>query len=342
MSYPDYLKESNNSLSQNNKYISRSNLQLKSLNDSNYNDNLISIPKEELDNIIITLESTINNIKKEKNWYFKIEELDNIIENIIEKLKKFMKNSINKYNNINNIEKTNKNELLKSNTRNYSPIKTKKINFIKNNNSPSKTQIDFKNHKYSNSFNYINDLNDINNNNFNNTQIINRSVQNNTYLNTKIKAPIREKSPSETRYNGPRVNGKKEGKGIYLYPNGSRYEGYFKNDKKDGFGIFYYKNGDRYEGNFVEGNYEGNGIFYFNNGDRYEGQFKKNKYSGKGKYFYRNGDFFDGYWLDDKKNGDGTYNYVNGDKTIGKYFNGNPYGTHIRYCIDGNTYQINY
>ena len=149
-------------------------------------------------------------------------------------------------------------------------------------------------------------------------------------------------SNQKEKYEGQTINGKKEGKGIYIYQNGCKYEGYFKNDKKEGNGIFYYANGDRYKGNFHEGNFHGNGVFYFNNGDRYEGEFNKNKYSGKGKYFYHNGDRFEGQWLNDKKHGQGIYIYLNGDKITGNYLDGKPLGTHIRYSRDGRVSQINY
>ena len=144
------------------------------------------------------------------------------------------------------------------------------------------------------------------------------------------------------KYEGQIINGKKEGKGKYIYKNGSIYEGYFKNDKKEGNGIFYYANGDRYKGLFKEGFYQGQGIFYFHNGDRYEGEFDKNKYSGKGKYFYHNGDIFEGLWKNDKKNGKGVYIYINGDKIIGNYKDGKPIAVHIKYYIDGKVAQIKY
>ena len=147
---------------------------------------------------------------------------------------------------------------------------------------------------------------------------------------------------NKERYEGPIINGKKEGKGIYIYQNGCKYEGYFRNDKKEGEGIFYYANGDRYKGNFLGGYYQGTGVFYFNNGDRYEGEFKQNKYTGKGKYYYHNGDRFEGHWLNDKKHGQGIYIYLNGDKITGNYHDGKPSGTHIKYCRDGGTFQINY
>ena len=38
-------------------------------------------------------------------------------------------------------------------------------------------------------------------------------------------------------YEGETKNGKKEGKGKYIYNNGNRYEGDWKNDIKEGKGI---------------------------------------------------------------------------------------------------------
>ena len=147
---------------------------------------------------------------------------------------------------------------------------------------------------------------------------------------------------SMNKYEGQLINGKKEGKGKFIYKNGCIYEGYFKNDKKEGNGIFYYTNGDRYKGLFKDGFYQGNGIFYFNNGDRYEGEFDKNSYSGNGKYYYHNGDVFEGLWKNDKKNGKGIYIYLNGNKIIGNYKDGKPIGTHIKYSNEGKMTQIKY
>ena len=185
------------------------------------------------------------------------------------------------------------------------------------------------------------DLNGYMNNYDNNTLITdmnNNQIDNEIYATQLIPVP----KENMEKYEGPTINGKKEGKGVYIYENGCKYEGYFKNDKKEGSGIFYYTNGDRYKGGFQDGSYHGKGIFYFNNGDRYEGEFNKNKYSGKGKYFYHNGDKFEGHWLNDKKNGQGIYTYINGDKIIGNYYEGKPIGTHIKYSTNGKMYQINY
>ena len=311
-------------------FSSQSSHQINLENDSNdFNNNNVQIPQDEFDDIILSLEFTVNNLNKDQNKYFIMEEL----ENIIEKLKKYAIN-IKKSNNKNNKKEP---QILKSNSTNIPTIEINPTIHAKNNYSPLKLQNP--NNQYSNSFSEINNIKKITNYNTK----THKNVKSSSNLTMNVKVPVRnERSPPQTRYNGQRINGKKEGMGVYIYPNGCKYEGYFKNDKKEGHGIFYYKNGDRYEGNFEDGNYEGNGIFYFSNGDRYEGQFKKNKYSGRGKYYYHNGDSFDGFWTDDKKNGEGIYYYGNGDRTVGNYYNGKPYGTHIRYCIDGRNFQINY
>jgi hypothetical protein len=153
---------------------------------------------------------------------------------------------------------------------------------------------------------------------------------------------ISNNNSNKEKYEGPIINGKKEGRGVYIYQNGSKYEGCFKNDKREGNGIFYYANGDRYKGTFHDGYYEGTGVFYFNNGDRYEGEFYRNKFKGKGKYYYHNGDRFEGQWLNDKKNGEGIYIYLNGDRITGYYYEGKPSGAHVKYSINGRVSQINY
>ena len=289
----------------------------------------------ELDEIILCLERAVKDINSGQNKFYVIEGL----ENIILRLKQYSKNS-------RKIEKFQENSLeskrisLKPPSTGITTIELKKALREKYNYSPLKPQRN-NNQTFSNY----------------NQQSINTSIK--SYISDKSEKKIRDnlknslclnntnmkkngKSPKTSRFIGNKINGKKEGKGIYFYTNGCKYEGYFKNDKKNGTGIFYYNNGDKYEGNFEEGNYEGKGIFYFNNGDRYEGNFEKNKYSGKGKYYYHNGDIFDGYWMDDKKYGEGIYFYKNGDKIIGKYYNGKPYGIHIKHCIDGKNLQINY
>ena len=305
--------------------MSNSGLFDNSSNKENIDNNSIKNDDEnkELDDIIICLQYAINDINKDQNKFYIIQEL----ENILIKLKKYSKRKkdVQKTENI----KESKRMLFKPPSSGITTIELTKNLRPKYNYSPLRPK--------------RNNSQDFSNNSCSSNKSIISKKEENFYSNYSIKSISKrsEKSP-RPRYNGIRVNGKKEGKGTYFYPNGCKYEGYFKNDKKNGKGIFYYSNGDKYEGNFEDGYYEGKGIFYFNNGDRYEGNFEKNKYSGKGKYYYHNGDSFDGYWMDDKKCGEGIYYFKNGDKIVGKFYNGKPYGTHIKQCVDGRNFQISY
>ena len=78
----------------------------------------------------------------------------------------------------------------------------------------------------------------------------------------------------ETRYEGKKVDGLKEGQGIFTDEEGNRYEGNFTIDKKNGQGTMLYKDGTRYVGNFVNDMRESKGKIYYNNGEEYEGDFK--------------------------------------------------------------------
>ena len=65
------------------------------------------------------------------------------------------------------------------------------------------------------------------------------------------------------KYEGDYLNGKRDGKGIYLYQSGDKYEGEYKNDLKDGFGVYHYANGDVYEGFYKEGLFDGKGVYKY-------------------------------------------------------------------------------
>lgn len=99
-------------------------------------------------------------------------------------------------------------------------------------------------------------------------------------------------------YEGERVNGKKEGRGIYKWKDGSIYEGEFKNDMMHGTGKLIVKNTVEYEGEFSKNRKNGTGVFKFENGDVYEGN-----------------------WVNDKMNGQGTYTFKNGNKYVGEFRN---------------------
>jgi len=114
-----------------------------------------------------------------------------------------------------------------------------------------------------------------------------------------------------------------------VYPNGSVYEGPIVNGKRNGYGTFSVYNGNKYVGNFVDGDYNGQGTFYFANGDKYVGNFVNGDFNGQGTMTYADGAKYVGNWKDDKRDGYGTYTFASGEKFVGNYKNGlrDGYGT---------------
>ena len=88
------------------------------------------------------------------------------------------------------------------------------------------------------------------------------------------KPSIIKKEYQNGKYTGDYINGKREGKGIYIYNSGDKYEGEYKNDLKEGYGIYTYSNGDVYEGNHKAGLFDGKGIYKYAEGDIYDGEYK--------------------------------------------------------------------
>lgn len=101
-------------------------------------------------------------------------------------------------------------------------------------------------------------------------------------------------------YEGNMLDGKKNGKGIYIQTNGDRYEGDFVDDKRSGKGILTWTNGNRYEGDFVDGKRTGKGILTWSNGDRYDGEFVNDKQHGHGTYMYYDGRIVSGQFENDE------------------------------------------
>ena len=147
------------------------------------------------------------------------------------------------------------------------------------------------------------------------------------------------------RYNGEFRDGKKQGKGVYIWANGDKFDGEFANDQASGKGrwefssgdiyvgdvlnavmvgkgVLVAKNGDKYEGLFADSKPHGHGTYIFANGDRYEGGMVAGKLSGKGVYITKSGDKFTAPFVDGVANGLGTYEFSNGDRYVGEIKSG--------------------
>lgn len=129
------------------------------------------------------------------------------------------------------------------------------------------------------------------------------------------------KSKYTPQYSGGIVDGKKDGYGVLIMPNGDKYEGEWKNDLQNGKGTFTYANGDIYEGQWVNGNREGSGTFTWADGRKYVGAWKNDQRNGKGLYTWPSGDRYEGDFKDGQLNGRGVYTYANGKVMEGNWQN---------------------
>ncbi len=125
--------------------------------------------------------------------------------------------------------------------------------------------------------------------------------------------------PKEGVLKGNFINGKLNGEGESIYPNGNTYKGFHKDNERHGLGTMVYNSGSKYIGNWADNDRSGKGIIHYNNGDIFEGYWENNKINGKGVYSYVNGDIFEGIWKDSIRNGEGVYKYFDGESWIGVF-----------------------
>ncbi len=109
----------------------------------------------------------------------------------------------------------------------------------------------------------------------------------------------------EQRYDGGMEDGRMNGRGVYLLPDGTRYEGEFKDDDFNGSGVLVEPAG-RYEGMWRNGQKNGRGVLTTAAGDRMEGEFKDDALEGPVTLVLADGRKFDGIIRNGKPNGPGT------------------------------------
>ena len=71
-------------------------------------------------------------------------------------------------------------------------------------------------------------------------------------------------------------DGKADGQGVAIFPDGSRYEGEWRKGKRYGHGVATFVDGSRYEGDWREDKMNGPGVRTWPNGDRYDGDWQEN------------------------------------------------------------------
>ncbi len=168
---------------------------------------------------------------------------------------------------------------------------------------------------------------------------------------------------SEGHYDGPLVDGKPHGKGIYFWPTGVRYEGEFVHGVIEGYGKKFYSDGV-YEGQFHNNLRHGPGKLTLSNGSTIEGDFKEDKQTGffvvhgtnkagveytfegecidgswkSGKITWSDGESFEGQFVNGKFNGHGIHNHGDGNWFEGNWINGVIEGPGTHHYPNGNYY----
>ena len=160
--------------------------------------------------------------------------------------------------------------------------------------------------------------------------------------------PIPISNTRETRkpiIQGNIIDGKLNGKGQIIFPNGVIYNGEFKDDKLNGQGVVRVPDGGHFEGNFkdnllngkgkiitednieisgyfIAGKLDGQGKIQFPNGAVHKGEFKNDKLNGKGKIIESGGIILKGMFSNNQLNGIGDITFPNGVKQIGEFKEG--------------------
>ncbi|MCY4129390.1 MAG: hypothetical protein OXG15_09155 [Gammaproteobacteria bacterium] len=150
-----------------------------------------------------------------------------------------------------------------------------------------------------------------------------------------------ESKSTEDVYEGPLVNGLREGFGKLTYADGSVYEGEFANNLPSGNDeILSFADGRRYQGTFIEGQMQGYGTLEWPNGDVYVGTFNANAITGTGTFFWQNGNVsYTGTIEDGKRHGLGVMIWPDGRRYTGAFRQNERHGFGIYDNADGSSYR---
>lgn len=150
---------------------------------------------------------------------------------------------------------------------------------------------------------------------------------------------VEEDYQNGSAYKGEKVEGKKQGRGLFTYEDGSKYEGDWEDDVRCGFGSLTTKIGEiEYEGEWVNDKFHGNGNLHntspkeldeaFDYQDfgklegswvKYEGEFVNGKWEGLGKLYLSNKEKYIGKFRNGEIDGAGTFYQRTGETVTGEW-----------------------
>ena len=284
----------------------------------------------------IQIEKQQLQLKHNINFYLeKIKEINEKINTLEEEKKKLLESFDKFTRDFNENIKTNKKKIMGNKSNFCNTYNEENEVILSNSNEKIITQIK-------------NDMSIINN-----TLIKNNSIGHSFIIplsDTRDSSPSINLSPinpkkndiNQIQYIGNIIDGKKEGKGKLIYPDGTYYEGNFKNDLFNGKGIFV-NNNSIYNGDFLNGKKHGKGKIEIdiiknknsNNNNNYnnENKIEKKIYEGDWENDFINGNgieiiqnengkiIYNGQFIKGKKNGKGKLILSNGSEYYGDFKN---------------------
>ena len=117
------------------------------------------------------------------------------------------------------------------------------------------------------------------------------------------------------------LQGKKQGYGIYIKPDGSKYEGLWNLDKIEGLGRYIDKNGNYYQGSWLNGMANGEGTLVVTQGSRYTGAWVNDFQEGYGEETFPDGTSYKGEYSNGHKQGQGVFIWADGSIYKGEFQN---------------------
>jgi hypothetical protein len=123
-------------------------------------------------------------------------------------------------------------------------------------------------------------------------------------------------------YDGEWKQGRWNGKGKHMKPNGDEYEGQFLDNLYHGEGVFkYHETKRRFEGQYVMGD-RVKGTMRYADGSVYKGQFYHGRRHGRGGYMFKDGSRYKGDFVKDLMQGIGELRFRDGSKYVGEWKRG--------------------
>ena len=159
--------------------------------------------------------------------------------------------------------------------------------------------------------------------------------------NTAAQDSLEESAPTEDVYEGPLVDGLREGFGKLTYADGSVYEGEFANGLPSGNNeTLLFADGRRYQGTFIEGQMQGYGTLEWPNGDVYVGTFNANAITGSGTFYWQNGNVsYKGTIENGQRHGLGVMIWPDGRRYDGAFRQNERHGFGIYRNSDGSSFR---